>query len=443
MRLTTNELLLYVSGNADADLARRCQAEERDPNSFLGRLAAEMRPGRDTDIQLDWAALAQADGGEVGPRRNGRSFIGSVACVFAIACCALIAIYYGLRATTAESNRADLQAKALALEGARRDDAVERNRLQDRLDEATRRAQAANLESIDIRGRLDTTVAALDKARRAEEITGAADRSDPTGLLVSISFERPAAVDAEPAAGSLKANVLNDFFPCRVSWKTDKGHGEIDVPIGDSKLTLPTGEVRVSFEPAHGFAWFQPFGIVHNNRYLGTTLGPVLLDLGPEDKVQFRLDQPFAPWNSAMVRIKGLWAIVTLERPSAAMSVDDFKNGKWGGSEKLPNSMLFWASDGSEAMARELASFFIDHRGDKGRLGKFRGAQHTSIIVPAGPDKVSAPFDVIGRDELTSALTEAFEILRKQRPPAGRTFEEELVVAKQILPTLTAPKGKK
>jgi len=309
-------------------------------------------------------------------------------------------------------------------------------------DDARRRATA---DAATARAGYDTANKQLSQARlevqrsrAAESILQESAQIAQVGPLQSLAYVGtilPAAVQP----GEVEVTVRNDYLPCRIVLKSDADSKVRDVvaPRGDSKVTIPAGKVRVSCEPMFGGAWFQPFGVVDRRGYLGTSLGPVLLTVNAGEPLHVRMDQPFPPWNATMLRVKGEWVIVTLERPWAELQVKEFRAGTFGGTEELPNTALFWARDKSGGMAEELARFFVANR-DKNRDGKFRGLRHTSLIVPATASGVTAGIKTLTADELVGPLTEAFEYLRRQRPPAGPTIEQEIARAAELL--LTLPK---
>ena len=127
--------------------------------------------------------------------------------------------------------------------------------------------------------------------------------------------------------------------------------------------------------------------------------------------------------------------MVTLERPRANLDTDKWINKKWEGKERFPNTAIFWAHEGSEALARNLAQFFIAHRTDKGRWGRFREPEtkHLGLVVRASQDAVSDSMQMIRQEELEEAIVVAFSLLRRQMSPFGVTIQEELEEAKEIL----------
>lgn len=137
-----------------------------------------------------------------------------------------------------------------------------------------------------------------------------------------------------------------------------------------------------------------------------------------------------------MIPIDGEWVIVTIERPWADFDLDLFRAGKWQAQEAFPNTALFWAKYGSKGLARELAANFISNRAENRDAGRFRGRMHTSLIVPWGAHGVSSTFKHINEETLSARLTEAFDLLKKQRPPAGPSIQEEIDEAAKMLKTL-------
>ncbi|HYH66896.1 MAG TPA: hypothetical protein VD866_19535 [Urbifossiella sp.] len=256
------------------------------------------------------------------------------------------------------------------------------------------------------------------------------------GALRSVSFQGDP-VGAGPApGGTVRAELLNDFLPCRLTWKTDGGAGGGDLPLGDARLDLPTGRVRMACESAFRGGWYQPFGVVHNGKHLGTTLGVLVLDLKPGDTLRVRAEHPFAPWNAVTTRVAGELTVLTLERPRAEFDLEPFRAGKWGGTEALPNTALFWARDGSRGLAAELTAHVVAGRGDPAHRGRFRGKMHTSVVFPTTAGRLPPPLLTATAADMTRELTAAFDHLRRQRPPQGPSIREEIELAAKLLKTL-------
>lgn len=271
----------------------------------------------------------------------------------------------------------------------------------------------------------------LVSLKPAQAIIDAAEPTD--GQLQAIAFlpaDKSAAVDT---SGTVHVTVENVTFPCILKWKVGDETRTIAVPAEGLRAELPSGEARITCDPEHTHSWFQPFGIVHEGTYLGSTVGASLLKVKSGDSVRIHLDQPYPPWNATMVRVRGEWIIVTLDRPSAQLDVQKFREGRWEGEEALPNTPLFYADVGSEGLARELARYFIEHRSENIKHGKFRGMMHTTLLVPSEKIEVVAGLRTATLDDLIPPLTQAFEALRKQRPPTGLTIQQEIDAAAQLM----------
>lgn len=316
------------------------------------------------------------------------------------------------------------------------------------LDEAHTRARQTSIELADTNQQLR---ADNRHGTAARQLLAHADSGfNPSGALHLIAYAGELTNDPPPAKETVRVEVLNDYFPARLKWKAnDQAEQTTDLPRSDSTLQLPVGKVRLVCDSSISLAWYQSFGLVHhkngkvtNRDYLGTSLGPVVLELKAGDVLRLRMEQPFTPWNATMIRVgtTGEWAIVTLERAWANYDVEPFQKGKWGGSEAFPNTALFWAKEGSKGLATELAQQFVSERDKKGFGGRMRGKMHTSIIVPVRDGKAVAPFATLTADELVPHLTQAFENLRQQRPPLGPTIQQEIDAATKLLPTLTPRK---
>jgi hypothetical protein len=268
------------------------------------------------------------------------------------------------------------------------------------------------------------------------------DAALPTdGQLHSVVFDPRDKPRASSQSGDVTVTVQSVTFPCYLTWTVGNQSREVVIPVGGAEVAMPAGSVQINVRARHEHAWFQACGLVRNETYLGSSLGPIVLTTNVGERFHLNLDQPFPPWNATMVRIRGVWAILTLEKPWANAGVDDLKAGKWRGTETLPNTALFWAQDESAGLARELASFFVANRESKGWYGKFRGSMHTSLIVPADADAVAPSLRTITADELVPALTEGFEYLRRQRPPQGPSIQEEIDEASRLLKAGLMPRA--
>lgn len=255
-----------------------------------------------------------------------------------------------------------------------------------------------------------------------------------------VSYVGPGETNDE-AIGTVKVLVRNVQFPCVLRWIVGEKEERIYLPAGNTSLELPAGNPVTAFcEPVHTAGWLQAVfvAVIRNERLAmkpGSALGKISIVLKDNDTVVLHCEQPIPPWNAVCVPVKGEWIMVTLERPRANLDTDKWINKKWEGKERFPNTAIFWAHEGSEALARNLAQFFIAHRTDKGRWGRFREPEtkHLGLVVRASQDAVSDSMQMIRQEELEEAIVVAFSLLRRQMSPFGVTIQEELEEAKEIL----------
>jgi hypothetical protein len=262
----------------------------------------------------------------------------------------------------------------------------------------------------------------------------------PGGALHMISFVKDTRDNDGISLGEVAVTFRGATFPCRFFWESNEKKGTANIRVGDDRTSISTGTVRLSCESFHGNFWYQPYSVVHNQKYLGVSLGTTMLTVKPGDSLHIQMEQPFAPWNATFVRIKGEWALVTLERPWANYEWEKYRAGQFGGNEKYPNTPMIWAEAGSTGLAKDLAAYFVNNRAKGGLFGRFRNRMHVSLIVPFVDGKVSSTFQKITQDELDEALLKAFELLRKQRPPIGQSVEEEIMQGAEFLETLRKEK---
>lgn len=98
--------------------------------------------------------------------------------------------------------------------------------------------------------------------------------------------------------------------------------------------------------------------------------------------------------------------------------------------------MLFWTKIGSRGLATELVKTFMSKKSDIKVLGRYRGDQHTSLLIPSIAGGISPMFQELTNEELSQSLLEGFELIKKQRPPVGLSIQQELDRAQEILKTL-------
>lgn len=253
-----------------------------------------------------------------------------------------------------------------------------------------------------------------------------------------VSYISPELVAVE-AKGKVTVVARNVQFPCRIRWTVGNSEELRYLPAGETALEFPAGIPATVFcEPVHAAGWLQvvTVAVVRDGKLAmpaGSVLGKIPLTLMDGDTVVLHFDQPIPPWNAMIVPVRGEWILVTLERPWAEYETDKWLRKEWKGPEELPNTALFWAREGTAMLSKELAAFFIAHRNDTGHWGRFRGVMHTGITVRAGKNAVSGTMQEIEQKELELALAGAFELLRKQQPPLGRTIDDEIKKANEIL----------
>ena len=252
------------------------------------------------------------------------------------------------------------------------------------------------------------------------------------GLLI---LPLPKNASAQGEAEKAQVRVKNVTFPVRGRWIAGEEQGDFDAT---NAFEVPAGEVRLMIVPNHpaalnsGFAghFSQPYRLVGVRARSSMRLSNDSFRLNAGDKLTIHLVQPVPPWNAVMLRVRKEWVLVTIERPDPQHDLDKFKSGKWDRKEEFPNAMLFWARDGDKAMAKELAKAFVANRENLSATGCVRGLRHTSIMVLSG---TNGPLAKISEEELTTELTEAFELLRRQTLPSGQSIERLITVAKGFL----------
>ena len=131
-------------------------------------------------------------------------------------------------------------------------------------------------------------------------------------VLRTISYLESAFTINGPTSENIRVAIRNVTFPCRIKWKVN-GQEEVRlVDSGDTTITVPSGKASISCEPRFQGSWFQVFSLVQNEKLLGSSLGPVVLDVKPLDVLVLHLEQPIPPANAALIRIKREPALVTL-----------------------------------------------------------------------------------------------------------------------------------
>jgi hypothetical protein len=113
--------------------------------------------------------------------------------------------------------------------------------------------------------------------------------------------------------------------------------------------------------------------------------------------------------------------------------VDKWLAGEWDGKEELPNAAMFWARDGSEGLAQELAAYFIANRNDPDQPYSFRGNKHTSLQTCGDGIRPSPLMQQITQEELQAVLFQAFEQLRMKSSPIGDPIQGEIDQAATVL----------
>jgi hypothetical protein len=258
--------------------------------------------------------------------------------------------------------------------------------------------------------------------------------------IVPLSLVRGQIGSTVPTVGQANVTVRNVLFPCELKWKVGEQEGTENIDSAGKRFVIPNGKVRITIEPSRPRAYLQTFFLVHNQRDLGSALGTVILDLQAGDQLGIHLDQVSPPWNAVMVPIKGEWVMVTIVKPWANRDVDAFLQGRYGNPEdKLPNTMLFWRQLGSEGMARKLAEHFVEERKQPSSSGDYRNKLHAAMMVRLTDGKPAGALRKATVEDLIPPLTEAFELLKKQRPPRGRTVQEEFDLAAEVLKQFAKP----
>jgi hypothetical protein len=291
----------------------------------------------------------------------------------------------------------------------------------------------------------DKTLARLTTQNQGYQVTQSAiaPPGTPNGnasAIVPLSLVRGQIGSTVPTVGQATVTVRNVLFPCELKWKVGEQEGTENIDSAGKQFVIPNGKVRITIEPSRPRAYLQTFFLVHNQRELGSALGTVILDLQAGDQLGIHLDQVSPPWNAVMVPIKGEWVMVTIVKPWANRDVDAFLQGRYGNPEdKLPNTMLFWRQLGSEGMARKLAEHFVEARKQPSASGDYRNKLHAAMMVPLTDGKPAGALRTATVEDLIPPLTEAFELLKKQRPPQGRAVQEEFDLAAEVLKQFPKP----
>jgi hypothetical protein len=282
---------------------------------------------------------------------------------------------------------------------------------------------AYGLQSTRANARLRIALGRLDKTSYEQE----------ADVFVSMVDPAEYATPGLQPQGTVSVSMRNVTFPCRIRWQVGDVEKVVEVSTGDSNIVLPAGSVTVFCEPIFTPYWYQPVGLYlvrdGQQQRLGSTLAKMVISLRDGDRVLLYFAQPSPPWNAVMLRVQDQWILVTLERPWANYQIEKLTDRN---QKKLPNTALCWAREGTEALARELAENFVQHRGDK-HWGKFRGDMDTSVIVPSTETQVAQPFREMSREEMARHLIRAFELLKGQRDPDGLSIAEQIEKAAEFL----------
>jgi len=245
---------------------------------------------------------------------------------------------------------------------------------------------------------------------------------------------------AEFHKGTVSVTARNVQFPCFLQWTANNETKTITLPTGETTLSLPVdGPTTLFCRPYRSSCWLQPVevwvsGDGEEPSCLGRLLGRTPLTLQDQDEVVVFFEDPVAPWNAVFVPVSGESVLVTLERPHAAHDTDKWLTGEWDAQEEFPNTALFWARYGSAGLARELAEYFVSQRNGTDNWFVFRGVMHTSIVVQTdNAEDVSHEMQTISQEELEKELFMAFELLRQRMSPTGRTVDEEITLAGEML----------
>ena len=306
---------------------------------------------------------------------------------------------------------------------------AKRQRLLSALAEGDQQAEGLR-RSVD---RLSNDKEQLENALAYLERTAAEEEQE---IFVSAVFPIDLSPSARETTGTVDVLVQNVTFACKITWQVGETKEIVTVASGTTKLKMPAGRpVTIFCEPCFTKNWLQPVGVGleregEEEQFFGSTIGKMVQPLWDGDRVTLHFEQPTPPWNGVMMRVRGEWVLVTLERPWADYELDKFTDAT---QSKLPNTALSWAREGTEGLARELAKTFVDHRDHGSHWGKLRGNWDTSLTVPASETEVIEPFREITEDELVGHLVPAFELLKKQQPPLGPSIAEELEAAREFL----------
>lgn len=243
-----------------------------------------------------------------------------------------------------------------------------------------------------------------------------------------------------PQHGKVVVHLKHVMFPVYIDWTVNGETGTTQIPSGDSSLSLPISSDVVLFcRPRHAKGWFQVVQIFRSRMgeppvHLGNALNKAPLTLQAGDELTLYFAQPSPPWNAVIVPFKGEWIMLTIERPSSLMDSQVWLEGKWDFDEEFPNTAMFWAMKGPQEMARNLAEFFVANRNQPGWWGRFRGRQHTGLVVPGSADAVSRIMQNATAKELQEALEVGFSLLERNISPAtGRSLLQEVENARHLI----------
>lgn len=273
--------------------------------------------------------------------------------------------------------------------------------------------------------------------RRALALVAPTDEERNQWLFVN--YVDPATLANEERGGEATLHVRNVVLPVVVRWTVGEASHAETIYSGEKSISLPAGRsVSILCEPLIAHNWYQIAAVATGKKgqekFRGSTLSKITLPIESGDEVSLTCAQPSAPWNAIIVPCRGAWMLVTLERPRADFQIEEWKKEPRPGPEEFANTMLFWAKYGEGELARELAAYFLSLRDKPRKAGHYRGRMHTAITLGSDDDGViQEPWSSISEEELRQCLLNAFQMLRKQRSPEGRTVEGEIAKAAQIL----------
>ncbi len=262
--------------------------------------------------------------------------------------------------------------------------------------------------------------------RLVAESNGTGDGIEPAALFTSRLD--PRAPEFFDPTGVAEVQVENTFLPVIVSWKIADDNGEEHiVGVGqDTALELPTGNaVTLSVRPLPAKNWAQPYGLTLTRngvtKYLGSTVGNTILTLEDGDQLFLQMATPSPPWNATLLLIRDRWVLLTLERPDPLHRLESFVVGEPDfHGQPFPNTMLVWATVGTEGMAKELARHILKTPPDQHNyMGRWRGKYNTSLAFPFDGESVPPALEDIPHEELALEIQFALDRLQANRNRFG------------------------